>query len=151
MGIRAGAIMEDGVTVGRNLDTGYYVVLRQRVKVGDDVCIWSHTVIDPDSIIGNGVKIHANCYLAQQTIVEDGVFIGPNVTILNDRYPPRYDQKDWEPVVIKAGAIIGGGAVIGPGVVIGTRAIIGAGAVVIRSVPPGEVWAGVPGKRIVKK
>lgn len=146
--IRKGFIQEEGVKIGENFDTGYYVIVRKNVTLGDGVCIWSNTVIDPEVRIGNRVKIHCNGYVGQYTIIEDDVFIGPGVRILNDRYPPRYDPKMWEPVLIKKGAIIGGGTVLNPGVIIGEKAIIGSGSLVIKDVPPRQVWAGHPARRL---
>lgn len=143
--IREPITIEGNVEYGKNLDTGYNVVLRD-CKLGDDVCIWSGCVVDPKANIGNKVKLHVGCYVSQGVIIEDGVFVGPHVVFLNDKYPPRYDEGKWTPPVIKSGSIIGGGAVICPGVIIHERAIIAAGAVVTRDVPPGELWGGVPAR-----
>jgi acetyltransferase-like isoleucine patch superfamily enzyme len=87
-------------------------------------------------------------YISQGVTIEDDVFIGPGVRILNDKYPPRYDEKVWEPPVIRKGAIINGSVTVCAGVEIGERAIIAAGAVVTRSVPAGQLWAGVPAQRL---
>jgi len=146
--IRQGLIQEANVTIGAHLDTGYYVILRTGCIIGDEVKIWSHTVIDPGARIGNNVKIHCNCYISQGVIIEDDVFIGPNVIFLNDKYPPRYEPDLWTPPIVRKGAIIGGGCIIGPGVEIGERAIIGAGAVVIKSVPAHQLWVGLPASRL---
>lgn len=72
-------------------------------------------------------------------IVEDNVFIGPNVTFCNDRYP-KSRNKNWklEPVIIKKGASIGANATILPGITIGEDALIGAGAIVTKNVPKGQ-------------
>ena len=72
-------------------------------------------------------------------IIEDNVFIGPNVTFCNDKYP-KSRNKDWklEPVVIKKGASIGANATILPGVTIGENALIGAGAIVTKNVGNNE-------------
>lgn len=43
---------------------------------------------------------------------------------------------------------IGANAIINYGVTIGKNCIIAAGAVVTKNVPDGEVWGGVPAKRI---
>lgn len=143
MGIRSNVIIEGDVKYGHNLDTGYFVVLRQ-CTIGNDVSIWSHCTIDPDAVIGDGTKLHNHVYVSQGTKIGNDVFIGPGVMFLNDKYPPRYESEMWEPPVVHNGAIIGGGVVVCPGVVIGERAIIAAGAVVTRNVPSRQLWGGVP-------
>jgi galactoside O-acetyltransferase len=45
-------------------------------------------------------------------------------------------------------AFLGTNAVVMPGVTVGEGAVIGAGAVVTKDVPPFEIWAGVPARRI---
>lgn len=52
------------------------------------------------------------------------------------------------PIQIGEGAFVGAAAIVLPGVRIGPAAKIGAGSVVTRSVPAGEVWAGVPARPI---
>lgn len=146
MTIRSGTVFEGDVDYRDDLDTGYYVVLRS-CKLGRGVGIWSHSVVDPGVVIGNNVRIQAHVYISSGTLIEDDVFIGPGALFLNDRYPPRYNKLLWEPPVVRRGAVIGGGAVICPGVEIGESAKIGAGAVVVRDVPAGEVWIGVPARR----
>lgn len=43
---------------------------------------------------------------------------------------------------------IGHGAVVMPGVTIGHGAVVGANAVVTRDIPPYEIWAGVPARKL---
>lgn len=145
---RDGLIIEDEVEIGENFDCGYYVVLRKGCKLGDNVKIWSNSVIDAGAKIGNNVRIHCNCYISQNVVIEDNVFIGPGTVILNDRYPPRYDPKYWEPPIIRESSIIGGGVVILPGSHVGQGTIIGGGATVVKEVPPREIWAGHPARRL---
>ena len=146
--IRDYVIVEDNVIIGDNLDTGYFVVLRNGVKLGDDVKIWSHCTIDPGACIGDRTRIHNCVYVSQGVIIEEDVFIGPGCQILNDKYPVRTDPRDWQPPIIRKGAIIGGGVTIAPDVEIGEGAIIGAGSTVIKPVPAGQVWAGNPARRL---
>lgn len=148
MPVRDYVVIEEDVTIGDNLDTGYFVVLRKGARLGNDVKIWSHCTVDPGARVGNRVRIHNHCYISQNVIIEDDVFLGPGVMILNDKYPVRTDPNCWQPPIIRKGAIIGGGVTISPDVEIGERAIIGSGSVVIRPVPAGQVWAGNPARRI---
>ncbi len=113
--------------------------------LGDDVSIWSNTVIDYGTVIGNGVKIHCNCYVAQYTEIGDGAFLAPGVSIANDLYPGQEGSRE-----LMSGPWIGPGAQLGvnvtvlPFVRIGEGAIIGAGSVVTRDVEPGSVAFGNP-------
>lgn len=153
MPVREPVSIQGDCEIGDNLDTGPFVVLRD-CRIGDDVCIWSFSVVDPGAVIGDRVKLHVRTYVSQGVVIEDDVFVGPGVLILNDKYPPRYDKTLWEPPVLRRGCIIGGGAIICPGVEIGVgvevgeKAIIAAGAVVTRDVPAGQLWAGVPASRL---
>lgn len=136
----------DGFGEPKDLDTGYGVVFRKGCKVGEGVCVWSNTVIDAGAFVGDGAKIHCNCYISQHTWIGSDVFIGPGTQILNDKYPPCTDPKFWEPVVIERGATIGGGVTILPGVHIGVGAFVAAGAVVTRDVPNNGAVMGVPAR-----
>jgi acetyltransferase-like isoleucine patch superfamily enzyme len=87
------------------------------------------------------------------------VFVGHNVTFINDKYPRATNQerhlqneKDWTvvPTVIEEGASIGSSVTILCGVVIGARAMVGAGSVVTRDIRPDEVWAGNPARFLRK-
>lgn len=96
-----------------------------------------------NATIGCDCSIQAFCYICPGTVIGDRVFMGPRVTILNDKYPPS-KREHWEGVTIHDGASIGGGVTILPGVTIGANAMIGAGSVVTKDVSAGEVWQGNP-------
>jgi acetyltransferase-like isoleucine patch superfamily enzyme len=143
--IRSGSVLYAGSTIGAGLETGHNVVIREENRIGDELRIWNSSTIDYGCVIGNRVKIHTNCYVAQFTTLEDDVFLAPGVTIANDKYP------GWEdaPVGligprIRKGAQIGVNATILPGVEIGPGALVGSGAVVTRDVPGGTVVVGNP-------
>lgn len=145
--IRMGAVIYLGSRIGRHFETGHNAVVREENFLGDGVSVWNHTTIDYGCVIGRNVKIHSSCYVGQYTVIEDGVFIAPGTTLLNDPHPGCACSKQCMrgPHVGK-GAAIGGGCVILPMVRIGAGALIGAGSVVTRDVPPGAVVAGVPAR-----
>ena len=67
--------------------------------------------------------------------IEDDVFIGPNATFCNDRYPKSKNKGfNLEKIVIKKGSSIGANATILPGVTIGENVMIGAGAIITKDV-----------------
>jgi UDP-2-acetamido-3-amino-2,3-dideoxy-glucuronate N-acetyltransferase len=117
--------------------------------IGADCNICDHCYIDEDVVIGDRVTIKGQLAIIDGMRVEDDVFIGPNVTFTNDRYP-RSRHASWhcETMVIGRGASIGAGAVFVPGVSVGEGAMVGAGAVVTRDVPPFTVVVGNPARVI---
>jgi UDP-2-acetamido-3-amino-2,3-dideoxy-glucuronate N-acetyltransferase len=118
--------------------------------IGADCNICDHTYIDADVIIGDRVTIKGQVALADGMRVADDVFIGPNATFTNDRFPRSRQPWRCEPILIGRGASIGAGAVLLPGVSVGEGAMVGAGAVVTRDVPPFSVVVGNPA-RVVRE
>jgi len=79
--------------------------------------------------------------------IGDDVFIGPNVTFTNDKFPrSKVYPESFLLITIESGASIGGGAVLLPGITIGRGAMVGAGAVVTKSVPPFSIVQGIPAR-----
>jgi acetyltransferase-like isoleucine patch superfamily enzyme len=146
------------------------VVLGKDVKVYDFVNLYGCAIGDRSKIgtfveIQKGARIGADCKISSHTFIcegvqiEDGVFVGHNVSFINDKYPRAVNtdgslqtDKDWKVIStrVKKGASIGTSATILCGVTIGAGAMVGAGSVVTRDVPDGAVVAGNPA-RIVKK
>jgi acetyltransferase-like isoleucine patch superfamily enzyme len=128
-------------------------------EIGDDVKIGTFVEIQKGSKIGNRCKVSSHTFICEGVILEDDVFIGHNVTFINDRYPRATNgtgqlqaDSDWNCVatLVRRGASIGSGAVLLCGITIGQNAMIGAGSVVTKDVPPGTIVAGNPA-RVIKK
>ena len=116
-------------------------------KIGADCNICDHTFIENDVLIGDRVTVKCGVQLWDGVRVEDDVFIGPNATFTNDRYPRSGQHPEEYPVtVIKRGASIGANATIAPGITIGEMAMIGAGAVVTHNAPPYAKLVGNPAR-----
>ena len=105
--------------------------------------------------VGARCKIQSHTFICEGVTIEDEVFVGHNVTFLNDRWPAavtdggevKADQ-DWklERTLVKRRAAVGSGAIILPGITIGVGAVVGAGAVVTKDVPDQAVVVGNPAR-----
>jgi len=124
-----------------------FVIILPGAKIGECCNVCSHCLIENDVILGDRVTVKSGVQLWDGLRVGNDVFIGPNASFANDRFP-RSRQKPDEFMVttIHDGASIGAGAVVLPGVTIGSKAMVAAGAVVTRSVPPNAVVVGNPAK-----
>jgi acetyltransferase-like isoleucine patch superfamily enzyme len=150
--------ISDDVKLGRNVKIYSFVNL-YGCEIGDDTKIGAFVEIQKGAKIGKRCRISSHSFICEGVALEDGVFIGHNVTFINDKYPRSVtsdgtmtSEKDWilQRTIVKKGASIGSSATILCGVTIGKNAIVGAGAVVTKDVPDNTVVAGVPAK-IVRK
>ena len=116
-------------------------------RIGRDCNICDHTFIENDVTVGDRVTIKCGVQLWDGIRVEDDVFIGPNATFTNDRFPrSKQHLAEYPPTVIQRGASIGANATVAPGIVIGEMAMVGAGAVVTHNAPPYSKLAGNPAR-----
>ena len=103
--------------------------------------------------LGKNIFINQNCQMLDLggITIEDGVMIGPRVTIISETHPldPALRKSlIGKLVTIKENAWIGANATILPGVTVGKNAVVGAGAVVTKDVPDNAVVTGVPAQII---
>lgn len=114
--------------------------------VGADCNVCDHVFIENDVVVGDRVTIKCGVQLWDGLRVADDVFIGPNATFSNDKFPRSRHLKPPEVTHIGHGASIGAGAVVLPGIRIGARSMVGAGAVVTHDVPPRAIVSGNPAR-----
>ncbi len=131
--------------IGAGTNLWQFVVVLPNAVIGADCNICSHCFIENDVVMGDRVTMKSGVQLWDGLRVGDDVFIGPNVTFTNDKYP-RSGNPEFRPqkTVIERGASLGAGAIILPGITIGQHAMIAAGAVVTRDVPEGKLVKGNP-------
>ncbi len=122
-------------------------------EIGDDSKIGTFVEIQRGAKIGQRVKVSSHTFICEGVTIEDEVFIGHNVSFINDRYPrattangQMQTDQDWslEKTLVKRRASIGTSTTILCGVTIGEDAIVGAGSVVTKDVPDHAVVAGNP-------
>ena len=140
------------VKLGKNVKYYEYVNL-YGCEIGDDTKIGNYVEVQKGAKIGKRCKISSHTFICEGVTIEDNVFIGHNVTFINDIYPRATNEDgtqqtddDWECIstIVKRGASIGSSATLLCGISVGENAIVGAGSVVTKDVPPNTIVAGNP-------
>lgn len=136
-------------TIGRGTRIWQWTAVLHGAVIGEDCNICSHCLVEGKAVIGNRVTVKCGVQIWDGVELEDDVFVGPNVTFMNDLHPKSGNKKFMLlRTLVQEGASIGGGACILPGVTVGKCATVGAGAVVVKDVAPGATVVGNPAKPI---
>ena len=129
-------------------------------SIGDNSRVGAFVEIQKNVSIGKNVKISSHTFICEGVTIEDDVFIGHNVSFINDKYPratnaegEAQQESDWVvvPTMVKRGASIGTGSTLLCGVIIGENAIVGAGSVVTHDVPDNAIVYGNPAREAHRK
>jgi acetyltransferase-like isoleucine patch superfamily enzyme len=124
-------------------------------RIGARTKIGTFVEVQKNAVIGSDCKISSHTFICEGVTIGDRVFVGHNVTFINDRFPraanpdgSMQSEADWGVIrtIVEDEVSIGSSCTILCGVTIGRGALLGAGSVVTRSVPAGEVWAGNPAR-----
>jgi len=124
-------------------------------SIDDGTKVGAFVEIQKGATIGKNCKISSHTFICEGVHIEDNVFIGHNVTFINDRFPRATNsdgspqtEADWklEETYIKKGSSVGSSVTILCGLTIGENAIVGAGSVVTKDVAPNTIVAGNPAR-----
>lgn len=146
----------NNVSVGEDVKI-YDFVNAYNCEIGDRSKVGTFVEIQKGSKIGKDCKISSHTFICEGVSIEDGVFVGHNVSFINDMYPKAVNadgslqtEEDWSvtETLVKQRASIGTSATILAGITIGEGALIGAGSVVTKDVPDFAIVAGNPAKVI---
>lgn len=142
------------VKLGQNVRLHGFVNL-YGCEIGDDSKVGTFVEVQKGVKIGRRCKISSHTFICEGVTIEDEVFIGHNVTFINDLYPrsttPEGEMQtaaDWQcrPTLVKQGASIGSSATLLCGITVGEKAIVGAGSLVTKDVPANTIVAGNPAR-----
>lgn len=109
-------------------------VIGNSVKIGAGTVVAAGTIINPDAEIGKGCIINTAASVDHDCIVEDYVHVAVGAHLCGTVH---IGKRTW----------IGAGAVISNNVNICENCIIGAGAVVVKDIVDQGTYIGVPAKR----
>jgi UDP-2-acetamido-3-amino-2,3-dideoxy-glucuronate N-acetyltransferase len=124
-------------------------------EIGDRTKVGTFVEIQKGAFIGSDCKISSHSFICEGVTIGNRVFIGHNVTFINDKYPAATNpdgsmqtDEDWsvDPIVVEERVSIGSSVTVLCGVTIGKNAVVGAGSVVTKDIPPFQVWAGNPAR-----
>jgi acetyltransferase-like isoleucine patch superfamily enzyme len=144
------------VTVGEGVKIYKFVNL-YGCEIGEGSKIGTFVEIQRGAKIGKNCKISSHTFICEGVQIGDGVFVGHNVSFINDMFPRAVNadgslqtDADWQIVetVVEDQASIGTGATILGGIKIGKNAIVGAGSVVTKDVLPDSIVVGNPARLI---
>ncbi|MEQ1554697.1 MAG: acyltransferase [Ferruginibacter sp.] len=133
--------------IGERTQIWQFAIVLKDAIIGQDCNINCHTFIENNVKIGDRVTVKSGIYIWDGIIIADDVFLGPNVTFVNDKYPrsKQYPER-FQSTIIEKSVSVGANATILGGIQIGEYALIAAGSVVTKSVPAFALVMGNPAR-----
>jgi acetyltransferase-like isoleucine patch superfamily enzyme len=138
-------------TVGRGTRIWAFAQVMQGARIGTDCNICGHVFVEAGARIGDRVVVKNGVQVWDHVSVEDDVFLGPNVTLTNDRMPRagRFrGEVDFRPTLIRRGSTIGANATVLCDLTVGAHAFVAAGSLVVGDVPAHGFLLGSPAERV---
>lgn len=139
------AIIEPNVQIGAKVKIWHFTHVRSGAIIEDDVSLARDVYVDCNVKISKSTRVQNGVSIYHGVHVDPYCFIGPHVIFTND-LRPRAGNRIWEvvPTYLRTGAALGAGAIVRAGIEIGAFSLVGAGAVLTRSIPAFHLVYGNP-------
>ncbi|MEA3470766.1 MAG: acyltransferase, partial [Thermodesulfobacteriota bacterium] len=112
--------ISDDVRLGKNVSLSKFINL-YGCSIGDNTKIGAFVEVQKNAVIGSNCKISSHTFICEGVVIKDNIFIGHNVTFINDAYPRATNpdgslqtDADWsvEPITVHSGVSIGSSSTI---------------------------------------
>lgn len=132
-------------SIGENTTVWQFCVILKGAIIGSNCNICAHVFIENDVILGDNVTVKSGVQLWDGLRINDFVFIGANVSFINDLVPrSKVYPGEFLITTLQDHCSIGANSTIMGGITIGKYALVGAGSVVTKDIPAHEIWFGNP-------
>jgi dTDP-4-amino-4,6-dideoxygalactose transaminase/acetyltransferase-like isoleucine patch superfamily enzyme len=144
--IGTSAILYRGSRIAEHVLVADQATVREQSQVGAYTIIGRGVAIENRVTVGTRTKIEAGAYIASLSTIGDDCFVAPEVTVTNDNFMGRTEErkKHFKGITIQNGGRVGANATLLPGKTIESDGVVAAGALVSRDVPAKKIVAGVP-------
>lgn len=144
------AVIDPGCKIGDGTRIWHFSHIMTRCVIGSYCNIGQNVVVSPEVILGDRVKVQNNVSIYTGVICENDVFLGPSCVFTNILNPrSAIDRKSqYLQTLVRRGATIGANATVLCGHMIGEFAMVGAGAVITKDVPAYALVVGNPARQI---
>ena len=139
--------VEPGVRIGADCSIGAGTFVGRGTRIGRNVSIGPQCVLIGDCTLEDHVRLIANVYVCEESLVEEFAHLMPGVILINDLYPPS--ALDVRGPRIGRCAVVGIQSVIFPGVRLGFHALVASRSDVKHDVPDFTCVSGSPAKAII--
>jgi len=146
------------VILGKDVKIHAYVNL-YGCSIGDNTKIGAFVEIQKGARIGKNCKISSHTFICEGVTIKDNVFVGHNVTFINDKYPKATNEggrlqteEDWSvvPSIVEEGVSVGSSVTILCGITNKPRLPCGMRSIFLRcrsecqrSAEAGSYWGAV--------
>jgi UDP-2-acetamido-3-amino-2,3-dideoxy-glucuronate N-acetyltransferase len=142
------AIIYRGADIGAHVLVADQATVREQSSVGEYTIIGRGVAIENRVTVGARTKVEAGAYISSLSSIGDDCFIAPEVTVTNDNFMGRTEErkKHFKGITICNGGRVGANATLLPGRTIADEGVAAAGSVVTRDVPAYTIVTGVPAR-----